>query len=268
LNAGNALQPAPGDRDELRRLQRLFDEALADLRSAEQGLAGEQAAVNAFRMHCRLKIGFLADRAAELRTEKQRLLTRLQLLRQAEELGIPYQEDDPFWQGEPDAYLDDLPFPTDTPRDKVGEKRIYRQLAQRFHPDLATGSGERAYRTALMASINSAYAAGDIAALRDFAEELDPALFVEMGLSDSREIRQLRDQIARCRRRTRRLAQERRALHNENTARLYRRAAELEAEGRSWWDEVSTELEIEIAANEAAVAALREELARLQPLAD
>jgi len=268
MTASRALQPTSNDRDELRRLRRQFDEAREALRLAEESLATEQAAVNAFRMHCRLKIGFLADRAAELRTEKQRLLTRLQLARQAEELGVPFDADDPFQEGEPDVYLDDLPFPTDTPRDKAAEKRIYRQLARRFHPDRAAGSGERAYRTALMASINSAYASGDIAALRDFAEELDPALFVEMGLANSAEARRLREQIAGCRRRTRRLARELQALRSENTARLYRRAAELEAEGRSWWEEVSTELQIEIAANEAAVAALREELAGLRIVAE
>ncbi len=264
----NTLQAGPGDRNQLQQLQRQLDQALLALREAEEALATEQAAVNAFRMHCRLKLGLLADRAAELRTEKQRLLTHLQLLRQAEELGLPFSEDDLFGEEEPAVFLDDLPVPADTPRDKAAEKRIYRELARRFHPDRATGSGERAYRTALMASINSAYAAGDIAALRDFAEELEPAQFVELRPAETAEMRRLREQIAGRRRRTRRLAQERRALHDEHTARLQRRAAELEAEGRSWWDEVRAELEIEIAANESAVAALREELARRQAVAD
>ena len=44
------------------------------------------------------------------------------------------------------------------PIDEKQLKRIYRQLARRYHPDLATDPAERAARNDVMARINDAYA--------------------------------------------------------------------------------------------------------------
>jgi DnaJ-class molecular chaperone len=45
-------------------------------------------------------------------------------------------------------------------------KRLYREIAKRIHPDLATDDAERAKRNQLMAEVNRAYADGDEARLR------------------------------------------------------------------------------------------------------
>jgi hypothetical protein len=50
-------------------------------------------------------------------------------------------------------------------------KSLYRELAKRFHPDLAAEGPEREAHTARMAEINEAYARGDAAALRRAAAE-------------------------------------------------------------------------------------------------
>lgn len=256
---------------EVEQLRMDFDNARQEMLEVEEALAQEQAAVNAFRMHCRLKIGNLVDQALELRTEKQRLITRLQLMRQAEELGIPYDEEDPFWQAEAEGLeaeneptYDDLPMFTDTPQDKEAEKRLYRQLARQFHPDLATSSAERAFRTTIMAAINNAYKAQDIETLRDLAGELDPSMIVELNVHDSREIRTLRRRLLVCQRRKRRALQELQALRKESTAGLWQRAQRLAQEGRNWWDEVRLDLQREIGENQATVAALQQELAELE----
>ena len=49
-------------------------------------------------------------------------------------------------------------------------KAIYRRLARRSHPDLAISEADRQQRTAEMAEINRAYAAGDLAALQKLAD--------------------------------------------------------------------------------------------------
>lgn len=49
---------------------------------------------------------------------------------------------------------------------RVELKSLYRELAKRFHPDLAAGDAERETRGARMAEINDAYARGDLDALR------------------------------------------------------------------------------------------------------
>jgi hypothetical protein len=46
-------------------------------------------------------------------------------------------------------------------------KRMFRQLAQKIHPDRAIDEADRAWRTHLMAEANRAYRAGDEAALRE-----------------------------------------------------------------------------------------------------
>jgi hypothetical protein len=54
---------------------------------------------------------------------------------------------------------------------KAELKSLYRELAKRFHPDLAPGGAERAARGAHMADINDAYARGDLDALRRTASQ-------------------------------------------------------------------------------------------------
>jgi len=54
---------------------------------------------------------------------------------------------------------------------KAELKSLYRELAKRFHPDLAAEGLEREARTARMAEINEAYARRDMASLRRAASE-------------------------------------------------------------------------------------------------
>jgi chromosome segregation ATPase len=243
------LTPTPHAEERRRQLEEELAAAHEALRDAEAALAKEQAAVNAFRMHCRLKIGEQVENYLALKARKQSLLTKLALLEQADEMGIPYDEADPFWQGVGEApFHDDAPeilLPTDTPRDKAAEKRLYRQLAQRFHPDLGATSVERAYRTTIMTTVNQAYAAGNISALRDLAGELEPELVAALSGGETGEIRRLQKQLLRCKRRQRRVAQQVRGLREENTTRLWRKAQQLEAEGQVWWEQVREELETE-----------------------
>ncbi len=250
----NALQPAStgGHPDQLRADLRAAQEAL---RAAEAELAAEQAAVNAFRLHARLMLDDLTDAILTLRARKQTLLA---------ELALAAADDDPLGPP-PDVATDappaadDLPLPTDVPRDRAAEKRLFRELARRFHPDLAGSAGELAYRTSVMSAVNSAYAAGDIGALYDLAGELSPGELRELALLDTREARQLREQLLRCRRRQRKVARQLDELRRETTARLWHKARELEEPNQNWWAAVRRELE-------AARARLGEEVAALEAL--
>ncbi|MCA9999620.1 MAG: hypothetical protein KDE56_27850, partial [Anaerolineales bacterium] len=147
--------------------------------------------------------------------------------------------------------LNDLAQAADNTPNKAAEKRLYCELARRFHPDLAAGSAERAYRTAIMAAVNNAYSGRDIQALRDLAGELDPATVAELNLADdTQETRKLREQILACQRQQRKVAQQLKALRQENTSHLWRRARQLEEAGQSWWEEIRRELEAAITATE------------------
>lgn len=50
-------------------------------------------------------------------------------------------------------------------------KRLFRQLAQKIHPDRAENEADRAWRTELMSEANRAYRAGDEMVLRDILEQ-------------------------------------------------------------------------------------------------
>lgn len=261
------IERSGGARDKVARLKHELESAKRALREAEADLAQEQADVNAFRMHCRLKLDVLVDMLLELHAQKQSQLTRLRLLRQAQDLGIPYDEADPFWtEEEPPEQEEeiDLLLPTPTPTDKAAEKRLYRELARRFHPDLAETAVERAYRTSIMAAINVAYDANDLQALYDLAGELDPAEAAELAGIETKEIRRLREYILKCRQLRRKAQRQLQGLRQENTARLWQRAQALDQGSEDYWSLVRRELQEAINRRTAEVAALREEVAALE----
>lgn len=254
-------QPGP----QRRHLEAELAEARQELAEREAALAQEQAAVNHFRMQCRLKIGKQVDTLLDLRAQKQTLLTRLELERQAQDDGVDF-DNEAFFGEEDDEEDEDIGATlargetavSDQPPDKTAAKRLYRELARRFHPDLAHDSAERAYRTSIMAAINNAYSNRNVQALRDLAGELDPATVADLNLTDtSQEIRKLHQQVMACKRRRRKISQQLKALRQENSAKLWRRARQLEEEGQIWWEEIRLELE-------QAIVRVNEDVAQLQ----
>lgn len=256
-----SLLPIPSPARSHEQLRADLRQAQEELRVAEADLAAEQAAVNAFRMHARLMLDDLADAILSLRARKQALLTDLALHEQDDDpLGTSSEAGDSPDAAPPDAADDDLPLPTPTPRDRAAEKRLYRELARRFHPDLAETAAELAYRTSVMTAVNAAYTAGDAQALYDLAGELEPDELRELAQIETREARQLRERLFQCRRRRRKVARQLDDLRRESTARLWQRARELDEPNENWWAAVRRELEAARARLERDVAALEERL--------
>ncbi len=257
------IEPVLNPRGERQKLEADFEAARHALVETEAELAEYQAAVNAFRMHCRLKLDDLVDELLALREEKQSCLTRLQLLRQADELLTDEDEDDPLShteEGVGDEDEEELILPTDVPRDKAAEKRLYRELARRFHPDLADTAVERSYCTSMMAAVNIAYEKQDIQSLYDLAGELEPSEIAELAGIETAEIRKLRQQIMQVQRLRRKAQQQLKAARRENTALLYHRAQRLEEEGDNWWDIVRRELETAVARRQREISRLKRQL--------
>lgn len=96
-------------------------------------------------------------------------------------------------------------------------KQLYRDLARRFHPDLATNAEERARRTEIMNHINEAYEIEDfetlevIAAQKDFKDETPLAALTVRQLRKTRD--KLLDEIEG-------LKSERDTLYNSKMMRL------------------------------------------------
>ncbi|MCP4425297.1 MAG: hypothetical protein GY803_12450 [Chloroflexi bacterium] len=265
------IEPILGRRDEQKKLQADLEATRRALMEAEAELAEYQAAVNAFRMHCRLKLDDLVDELLVLGAQQQSLLTRLQLLRQEDESLTGEDEADPFTHAEEtvdDEDEEELILPTDVSRDKAAEKRLYRELARRFHPDLANTAVERAYCTSMMSAVNIAYEKQNIQALYDLAGELEPSAIAELDGIEMPAIRKLRRQIMQAQRLRRKAKQQLKAAKLENTARLYHRAQRLEEEGDNWWDIVRRELEVAIERRQQEIAELKTKLARFESPAE
>ncbi len=244
-----AITAVPNPNQQRQQAEADLDEARQRLLDTEAQLAQEQAAVNAFRMQCRLKLGDLIEETLALRAKRESCLTQLKLHQQEVETGPQPETADPFADEAENLHtetgeIDEIVLPElATPKqEKEAAKRLYRELARRFHPDLAAGSAERAYMTAIMASINIAYEQQNVSALHNLAGELDPTAVAELETIDNLQIRKLREQLLKIQRRQRKVQQQYRALRQDNVARLWRKAQRLEAEGRSWWEAVKQDL--------------------------
>ena len=133
-------------------------------------------------------------------------------------------------------------LPTASPIDKAADRRLYRELARRFLPDLAETAVEVAYRTSMMAAVNAAYSSGDLGSLYDLAGELAPDEIARLAAIEEVELRRLQERIVRCHRRRRKVQRQMQALRQESTARLWRKALELEG-GDNWWSSVRRDLD-------------------------
>ena len=246
----NAITAVPTPNQQRQKAQANLEDARQMLLDTEAKLAQEQAAVNAFRMQCRLKLGDLIEETLTLRAERESCLTQLKLHQQDAENSQLHDAPDPF-APEEDGYVpetghfDDIVLPElATPKqEKEAARRLYRELARRFHPDLAAGSAERAYMTAIMSSINIAYEQRDVTALHNLAGEIDPTAVAELEAIDNIQLRKVRVQLLKIQRRQRKVQQQYHALRQDNVAKLWRKAQRLEAEGKSWWEAVKRDLQ-------------------------
>lgn len=67
---------------------------------------------------------------------------------------------------------------------KIEAKALYRDLARRFHPDLARTDDERGHRDEIMQRVNAAYSELDLVTLRRMARKVDPTTVAERSLDD------------------------------------------------------------------------------------
>ena len=251
---------------QLRDLEAEFEAARLALQAAEAALAQEAAAVNAFRMHCRLRLDKLVDGVLAAYATKQNLIAQLRLqtaevplAEESHPLGSDDPEHIPHLEGETAEEL----VPYLLPRDKAAEKQLYRELVKKFHPDLAEGAMTKAYATTMMVAINNAYEAGDGQRLYDLAGELNPQELVALRQIEAREVRQWREKVLKCQRRQRKVTQQLFALRQENIARLWRKAQTTGTEGENWWDEIACELAETRARLEGEVAQLQEAITQM-----
>jgi DnaJ-domain-containing protein 1 len=247
-------------REKIAELDVLLDEVRPQLIEAETELADRLAKISAFEFKVRTHLEPLTRRLEKIQAEIHEY--RQQLQRLHEYYVTANGEKDVFgqydWMFNAESaaasgdyrYREAVAEPPATPLsedDTTSLKQQYRQLARRFHPDLALDDADRDYRTSIMKAINAAYARGDLAQLKELAQEPDSADRLEYARSDHQLAQAMYIELTRCHRRLKEIKEELTRLENHKSARLMRRTEKAAAEGRDLLVELSHELRNEIA---------------------
>lgn len=245
------------EREYERRLRQIAarQRRLDALRSEVASLA---EALGRFEAACNARVGDLVGELRRVRravAEYEERLGRLRFATDATAAVIAAEEEPgPFAgeEGEPPAdFAGAADPPADPPKpprlDEPAEaelKRLYFDLAKRCHPDFARDDAERRRREALMARVNEAFRARDLAALAALGREADAA-DPEFGARPARErlawalaeVRRLDDLLAE-------LKEEAAGLRRGELHRLWRR---YEERGSRVLDALEDDLEARLA---------------------
>jgi hypothetical protein len=133
-------------------------------------------------------------------------------------------------------------------------KRLFREMAKKVHPDLASDDADRERRTRLMAALNAAFQAGDrdrMLEVRDAWEER------REEASGAALVERLRQKIEGLERRLVRIREEAAAVRGSDLWQLKERVEAEESSGRDLLDALKTAVDQEIELVRKQVGALR-----------
>jgi hypothetical protein len=182
-----AYTPLPED-IELAGLQLRLEERRRLLAVREQERSELELALTQFATQVKSRVGDLKDEIRAHRSRLEEIRQRLQRLKAdpaaapadverdlEEDAADPEPEPPTGFQGRPEGPPGgSLPAaPMVSPQTMAEIMRIYRLLAKRHHPDLATTPAERERRTELMLRINIAYRDHSLATLQALLLEVD-----------------------------------------------------------------------------------------------
>lgn len=242
--------------EKLARLRATLAQVQNDLIEAEAEFADRMAEVRIFEAEFEARVGHLADQLAMLERELEDYLARIRERRNEKTFGHGYRPVEEqyrrTWHIPPEA----APKPPEpvSPATEEQIKKLYRQLARRAHPDLATGDDDRAFRTDKMQAINDAYAARSMAELLALAAELDkyqPGKPAVLGQTDAEMIKVLETEIGRCRRRMQEIDFELQDLHNRASVQLSLEVKLARRRGHDLLAQMAADLERKIARKSA-----------------
>lgn len=245
-------------------LAALYDE-LAERREQVAALELElfeaRSDLAAFEAEVDRRLGGLKDRVDQLQRElkiaRRQAARRAQWGERAERGEVPYDVLEQFEK----TWRRSAPPAADAKEKKLDEgsreeiKKLYRQLAKRFHPDLTVDPQEKKYREGIMAQVNEAYADGNLAKLRQLVDTPDRP---QPELERTREqiIADLRAEIRRLDGVIHQLRSSLDRLTRSHEVQLMLEASMAEQQGRDLIAEMASDLRQEIANMEAELANL------------
>jgi predicted nucleic acid-binding protein len=125
-------------------------------------------------------------------------------------------------------------------------KRLYREIARRFHPDLTDDPEEKKRRHRIMAEATNAYERGDEARLREILAELETSPEAVTGEGPGAELVRVIRKIAQVQRRLRAIAEEIKRLTESELYELKAKVEEAAAESRDLLAEMAERLDRQI----------------------
>ncbi len=249
----------------------LLEAVRAQLVETEAELAERLARINAFEFNLRAKVGHWVKRLENLDREIEKLHRELRL--RDEEWGdmdgrTAHWRLSDFEASQTGAYryrkAAPPPPPTPLDRDTKAEiKQIYRELARRFHPDMAVNETDRAYRTQMMMTINAAYTACDLEKLKALTLEPDAAHLIDTAQSDAELHAAINREIGRCQRRLVEIESELAQLARHRSSQLMRQKERADAEDRDFWADLEAQLRDQFARRQVERDVLKGEMGRI-----
>jgi hypothetical protein len=243
--SARSLEPRPGpEAAELARKRAELTVLQGQLAERELALAASKAELDAFETQYRRALG---ARYARLDKLSERLETGAGRRNGQHVAGTgPQPEelqgaDDPSHGGQNWDWVreddDDRVVPAGQ-RAAVPEaaKRLFRLIARRIHPDLASDPEERERRTNLMVQANHAYELGDVQALRRLLETWERSPDSVVGHGTKAELERVVRRIAQSSERLAEIDRELAALEESAMGWLRRRVRKAASEG---WDLLS-----------------------------
>jgi hypothetical protein len=239
LEPSGLLDPELGQR---RAILRVLEANLA-VREGELTALLDAVATFEHRYHDVLgeRYGRLAELAGELAELREALL--------GAEAG------DGEGAGADDARPGDGPR-RDGRRPTESAKRLFRRLARRIHPDLASSAAERERRTQLMMAANRAYEQGDVERLRELLEDWEHGPDAVVGVGPEADLERLGRRIEQVRKRLAAIGTELGEVEASHMGSLYLQAIEAEKHGFDLLIDMAAELDKVICRTEAELAQL------------
>ena len=269
----NLTQARTDWREQVEELEKLLDGVRSRLVEKEAELADHLAAINAFEFKLRKQVGHLTVKLEQLETEIKKLRDKLRWMGD-EWLNAELDDFDVWSMGKRASAEGEYRY-RDTkaqqaPQQKLSDdetavlKKLYRELARRFHPDMAVDAEDREYRTQLMMAINAAYAAGDIERLRELAEEPDAADRIDYAQTDRALAEALTKELGRLERRLREIERELMRLDDHQSAKMMKQMERAEENGRNYFDDLADKIQEQIAQRMAERDSLKTQIDNME----
>ncbi len=144
--------------------------------------------------------------------------------------------------------------PRSRPTDNL--KKLFREVAKRIHPDLATTDVDRVRRQKLMAEANLAYENGDEPKLRSILTDWEASPDTVEGEGVGAELIRVIRKIAQIERRLAEIEDATQQLNTSDLFQLRLKADEAETQGRDLLTDMASQIEIQIDEAQSRLSAL------------